>query len=218
MGGGGHIVSAPTKQKGASRASVHVQGLCDLAWCAWCRLGGGWTQSSTWTFQQCTKHPWGPVWRCLCVGGQHGGWFSGSWSKLGVWKKCCELNKNPPNAHANPTTPQQIACLCEDLSLWVTQGGVVCMDGVTQKGNSAGGCNVVARASRTEGRPRVVPECPGVGGIMVPSINCLWSPVWRLSACLESGIIYNIPFNMQNPSKIPLKLKLGNSKVPQTTS
>src|SRR5258708_32185855 len=33
-------------------------------------------------------------------------------------------------------------------------------DGVTQKGNSAGGCNVVARASRMEGRPRVVPECP----------------------------------------------------------
>src|SRR5258708_26859544 len=69
MGGGGHIVSAPTKQEGASRASVHMQGLCDLARCAWCRLGGGWTQSSTWTFQWCTKHPWGPVWRCTCVGG-----------------------------------------------------------------------------------------------------------------------------------------------------
>src|SRR5260221_2804566 len=55
-----------------------------------------------------------------------------------------------------------------------------------------------------------------VGRITVPSMNCLWSPVWRLSACLESGIIYDIPFNMQNPSKIPLKLKLGNSKVPQT--
>src|SRR5260221_99706 len=54
--------------------------------------------------------------------------------------------------------------------------------------------------------------------IMVPSINRLWSPVWRLSTCLESGIIYNIPFNMQNLSKIPLKSKLGNSKVPQTTS
>src|SRR5260221_993539 len=92
MGGGGHIVSAPTKQEGASRASVHMQGLCDLAWCAWCRLGGGWTQSSTWTFQQCMKHPWGLVWRCVWVGGWHGGWFSGSWSKLGVWKKCCELN------------------------------------------------------------------------------------------------------------------------------
>src|SRR5258708_34549839 len=52
MGGGGHIVSAPTKQEGASRASVHMQGLCDLAWCTWCRLGGGQTQSSTWTFQQ----------------------------------------------------------------------------------------------------------------------------------------------------------------------
>src|SRR5258708_13466543 len=41
MGGGGHIVSAPTKQEGASRASVHMQGLCDLARCTWCRLGGG---------------------------------------------------------------------------------------------------------------------------------------------------------------------------------
>src|SRR5258708_30543870 len=30
MGGGGHIVSAPTKQEGASRASVHMQGLCDF--------------------------------------------------------------------------------------------------------------------------------------------------------------------------------------------
>src|SRR5258705_12325161 len=57
-----------------------------------------------------------------------------------------------------------------------------------------------------------------VGGITVPSINRLWSPVWRLSACLESGIIYNILFNMQNPSKILLKLKLGNSKVLQITS
>src|SRR6266436_4926836 len=75
MGGGGHIVSAPTKQEGASRASVHMQGLCDLAQCAWCRSGGGWTQSSTWTFQWCTKHPQGPVWRCTCVGGQHGVWF-----------------------------------------------------------------------------------------------------------------------------------------------
>src|SRR5258708_17064006 len=41
MGGGGHIVSAPTKQEGASRASVHMQGLCDLAQCTWCGLGGG---------------------------------------------------------------------------------------------------------------------------------------------------------------------------------
>src|SRR6266436_9519915 len=57
-----------------------------------------------------------------------------------------------------------------------------------------------------------------VGGIMVPSMNCLWSPVWRLSACLESGIIFNIHFIMQNLSKILLKLKLGNSKVLQITS
>src|SRR5258708_33943445 len=59
---------------------------------------------------------------------------------------------------------------------------------------------------------------PGVGGIIVPSINRLWSPVWRLSAWLESGTIYNILFNMQNPSKILLKLKLGNSKMLQITS
>src|SRR5260221_4619105 len=58
----------------------------------------------------------------------------------------------------------------------------------------------------------------GVGGIMVPSMNCLWSPVWRLSACLESDVIFNIHFIMQYPSKKLLKLKLGNSKVPQTTS
>ena len=58
----------------------------------------------------------------------------------------------------------------------------------------------------------------GVGKIMVPSMNCLWSPVWRLSACLESGIIFNIHFIMQNLSKILLKLKLENSKVLQITS
>ena len=57
-----------------------------------------------------------------------------------------------------------------------------------------------------------------VGRITVPSINCLGSPVWRLSTCLESGIIFNIHFIMQNPSKILLKLKLENSKVLQITS
>src|SRR5258707_14524814 len=57
-----------------------------------------------------------------------------------------------------------------------------------------------------------------VGGITVPSMDCLWSLVWRLSACLESGIIFHIHFIMQNPSKILLKLKLGNSKVLQITS
>ncbi len=58
----------------------------------------------------------------------------------------------------------------------------------------------------------------GVGRITVPSMNCLQSPVWRLSMCLESGIIFNIHFIMQNPSKKLLKLKLGNSKVLQITS
>src|SRR5258707_8183317 len=93
MGGGGHIVSAPTKQEGASRASVHMQGLCDLAQCAWCRLGGGWTQSSTWTFQQCTKHPQGPVWRCTCVGGQCQGMSE-------------TRNVSCPSAHGTPTDLQ----------------------------------------------------------------------------------------------------------------
>src|SRR6266436_8863650 len=58
----------------------------------------------------------------------------------------------------------------------------------------------------------------GVGRIMVPSMNHLWSPVWRLSVCHESGIIFNIHFIMQNPSKILLESKLEYSEVPQTTS
>ena len=37
--------------------------------------------------------------------------------------------------------------------MWVTQGGAVDMDEMTQKGNSAGGCDVVARAWRAEERP-----------------------------------------------------------------
>src|SRR5258708_25928742 len=65
---------------------------------------------------------------------------------------------------------------------------------------------------------RAVMVSSAVGRIMVPSINCLWSSVWRLSTCLESGIIFNIHFIMQNPSKILLKLKLGNSKVLQIMS
>ena len=50
------------------------------------------------------------------------------------------------------------------------------MDGVTQKGNSAGG-DVVARASRMEGRPRVVPECPGAQrrGEGVTGMEKCWS-------------------------------------------
>jgi len=36
--------------------------------------------------------------------------------------------------------------------------------------------------------------------------------------CFESGIIFDIHFIMQNPSKILLKLKPGNSKVLQITS
>src|SRR5258708_35378327 len=49
-------------------------------------------------------------------------------------------------------------------------------------------------------------------------MDYLQSPVWRLSACLESGVIFNIHFIMQNLSKLLLKLKLGNFKVLQITS
>ena len=48
-----------------------------------------------------------------------------------------------PHASANPTIPQQIVYLHEGLSLQVTQDGVECMDELTQKGNSAGGCDMV---------------------------------------------------------------------------
>src|SRR5258708_11584087 len=48
---------------------------------------------------------------------------------------------------------QQIVCLHEGLSLQVTQGGVEHTDELTQKGNSAGGCDMVARARRAEERP-----------------------------------------------------------------
>ena len=36
----------------------------------------------------------------------------------------------------------------------------------------------------------------GVGGIMVPSTNCLWSPFWSPSICLENGITNDILFTM----------------------
>ena len=57
----------------------------------------------------------------------------------------------------------------------------------------------------------------GVGRITVHYENHLGSPVWRLRVGLDNCIIFNILFNMQNPSKIPLKLKLGISKVLQIT-
>src|SRR5258706_11725025 len=96
MGGGGHIVSAPTKQEGASRASVHMQGLCVLARCAWCGLGGGQTQSSTRTFQRCTKHPWGLVWRCACVGGCYD-WFPHSPDGTPKWQTWAQHISWPPS-------------------------------------------------------------------------------------------------------------------------
>src|SRR5258708_10310299 len=62
MGGGGHIVSAPTKQEGASRASVHGVDWVEAGHRAQHRYSNG-----------VQKHPWGPVWRCACVGGMVGG-------------------------------------------------------------------------------------------------------------------------------------------------
>ncbi len=53
----------------------------------------------------------------------------------------------------------------------------------------------------------------GVGGITVHYTTHLWSPFWRLRACLDSGITYDILFNMQNSSKILLELKCGFPKV-----
>src|SRR5260221_1260495 len=90
---------------------------------------------------------------CTCLSGQHGVWFlvvaGASW-------RCASSVVNLamcPHASANPTIPQQIVCLHEGLSLQVTQGGAEHMDELTQKGNSTGGCDVVARAQRAEERP-----------------------------------------------------------------
>src|SRR6266436_540462 len=71
MGGGGHIVSAPTKQEGASRASVHMQGLCDLAQCTWCGLGGGQTHGHSNSVQNTLGDWCGDV--HVWVGGMVGG-------------------------------------------------------------------------------------------------------------------------------------------------
>ena len=95
------------------------------------------------------KTPLGTGIGCTCLSGQHGVWFlvvaGASW---GCAKSVVNLAISP-HASANPTIPQQIACLCEDLSLQVTQG----RDKLTQKGNSAGGCDVVAGVRRAEERP-----------------------------------------------------------------
>src|SRR5258708_4876771 len=100
-------------------------GLCELAWCTWCGLGEAKDSAPH-------RHSNGVSWGCA--------------------KSVVNLAISP-HASANPTIPQQIVCLHEGLLLQVTQGGAEHMDELTQKGNSTGGCNVVARAQRAEERP-----------------------------------------------------------------
>src|SRR5260221_392059 len=99
------------------------------------------------------KTPLGTGMGCACLSGQHGVWFlvvaGASW---GCTRSVVNLAISP-HASANPTIPQQIVCLHEGLSLQVTQGGAEHTDELAQKGNSAGGCDVVARARRAEERP-----------------------------------------------------------------
>src|SRR5258708_7332648 len=99
------------------------------------------------------KTPLGTGMGCACLRRQHGAWLlvvaGASW---GCAKSVVNLAISP-HASANPTIPQQIVCLHEGLSLQVTQGGAERMDELTQKGNSAGGCDMVARAWRAEERP-----------------------------------------------------------------
>src|SRR5260221_8270866 len=107
-------------------------GLHELAWCAWCRLGEA--KDSTPHrhsngAQNTLRDQYG--YARVCVGGMECGLVVAevSW---GCAKSVVNL-ANFSHAHANPTIPQQIACLCEDLSLQATQGRAVCMDKLTQK-------------------------------------------------------------------------------------
>src|SRR5258707_12885985 len=91
----------------------------------------------------------------MCLSGQDGVWFF-FLVVAGVSWGCAKSVVNlaiSPHASANPTIPQQIVCLHEDLLLQVNQGGAEHMDELTQKGNSAGGSDVVAGAQRAEERP-----------------------------------------------------------------
>src|SRR5258708_1020710 len=74
-------------------------GLCELAQCTWCGLGGGWTQGSTQTFQWCTKHPQGPWWRCGegPWGGAREDWRTEK-SKRSDWKWKCWSGKKMKKA------------------------------------------------------------------------------------------------------------------------
>src|SRR5258708_18747434 len=96
MGGGGHIVSAPTKQEGASRASVHMQGL--VIWhgahgADWVEAGHRAQRGHSNGVQNTLGDQCGDarVW----VGSMVGGLVvaGASW---GYGKKCCGLNKLLP--------------------------------------------------------------------------------------------------------------------------
>src|SRR5260221_3530033 len=118
--------------------------------------GADWVKSKTTLHMDIPmvhKTPLGTGMGCVCLSGQHGVWFlvvaGASW---GCAKSVVNLAISP-HASANPTIPQWIVCLHEGLSLQVTQGGAEHTDELTQKGNSAGGCDMVARAQRAEERP-----------------------------------------------------------------
>src|SRR5260221_10809670 len=85
MGGGGHIVSAPTKQEGASRASVHGADWVEARHRAQHRHSNG--VQNTLGDQCGDVHVW--------VGSMVGGLVvaGASW---GYGKKCCGLNKILP--------------------------------------------------------------------------------------------------------------------------
>src|SRR5258706_3924540 len=112
------------------------------------------------------KTPLGTSMGCVCLSGQHGVWFlvvaGASW---GCAKSVVNLAISP-HASANPTIPQQIVCLHECLSLQVTQGGAERTDELTQKGNSAGGCNGVAseNGKKTQGGNSVSTTLPHTEG------------------------------------------------------
>src|SRR5258708_6227336 len=102
---------------------------CSVEYCQ--RLMGGvwWAHNGAPTMEGWLLGQYG--YARVCVGGMECGLVVAevSW---GCAKSVVNL-ANFSHAHANPTIPQQIACLCEDLSLQATQGRAVCMDKLTQK-------------------------------------------------------------------------------------
>src|SRR5258708_14561009 len=73
-----------------------MRGLHALAWCEWCGLGDAKDSSQhrhSNSAQKTLGDQYGmrmPEWAAWCVV------FSGSWSELGVCKKCCKLSKFLP--------------------------------------------------------------------------------------------------------------------------